>query len=80
MKKRRKSMREKAIEMTVEGIVKEEIQNVQLDIFDLSKVLDEGTRAAQECMADAITANDDAYIEAAIRGAVKIIVSKLRKN
>ena len=76
--KPRKTMRERAIEMTVEGIVKEVLQGVQISIFDLSKVSDAGKAAAIEYIDN--KAVPDYVVETAIKAAVDQAVAKLRKN
>lgn len=77
MKKPRITARDRVLKMTVEGIIKKSIQNVEIPIFDLSKISDAG----DEAMRDAVgKGSSDKDIEQAIKTAVDAAVAKYRKN
>lgn len=67
---------EKILQLKVEKIIYEVIANVQLDLFDLHKVHQEGMRAAKSWT----EASNVSSFDEAVRSAVSTIVTKLRKN
>ncbi len=82
MAKPRKSKEEKALEAKVEEIVKVSIQDVQIDIMDLSKITDAGMEAGLAFTTEDMSKAGDFLTQrnCAIREAVTTIAAKLRKN
>lgn len=79
----KKTKAEKDLEAKVDRIVSLAINNVQLSIFDLGLITQEGMRAGREAM-KLLPPNpilhDQLRVSEAIDIAVQAIVSKLRKN
>lgn len=83
MTKQRLTKEEKALQAKVDAIVETAIQNVQIGIFDLGKIPDEGMRAAREYMANSKGPHSGLHglsLDEAIRVAVIAIVKTLSKD
>ncbi len=75
--KKRLTVREHILRKMIDGIVREAINGVRIDIFDLQKIWDAAEKAATESEAKKLP---DTEIDAAIKSAVDVAVEQYRKN